>query len=118
MTKLVEFEGDTIRLTPEGEKLAEDLQAGRIVVDEFFDKAIQNMIDNGLLERVGEDFQITPKGAHIYSILSQSHDDELCHVCGRLKRKDCDDDGWLKAIGPKSDGSYITARPCPNKAPS
>lgn len=66
MTKLVEFEGDMIRLTPEGEKLAEDVRAGRVIIDDFFDKAIQNMLDHGLIERVGEDFQLTPKGKHVY----------------------------------------------------
>lgn len=25
----------------------------------------------------------------------------------------CDGSGWLGAIGPKADGSYITSRPCP-----
>src|ERR1700753_2060726 len=25
----------------------------------------------------------------------------------------CDGSGWLEPIGPKSDGSYITSRPCP-----
>jgi hypothetical protein len=119
MTRLVEFEGDMIRLTPDGEKLADDLNTGKITVDDFFDKTIQNMIDNGLIEHVDEDhFQITHKGAIIYRELRHSHDDELCKVCGRLKRKDCGPDGWLDAIGPKTDGSYITARPCPNKEPS
>lgn len=28
-----------------------------------------------------------------------------CERCGGM--------GWLDAIGPKSDGSYITSRPCP-----
>lgn len=56
-----------IQLTPEGWKLADELNAGHIDVDAFFDKAIQHMIDNGLRERVGPDsFQITPKGLHIY----------------------------------------------------
>jgi hypothetical protein len=109
MIKLIEFEGDEIRLTPEGVKLADDLHAGRVNVDEFFDRAIQNMIDQGLLERVGEDgFQITPKGAHIYHALRHTHDDELCPVCGLRKRKDCGPNGWLKA----------SAFPCPNKEPS
>lgn len=36
-----------------------------------------------------------------------------CARCGRPRRANCDD-GWLPAIGPKSDGSYITSRPCPN----
>jgi len=26
----------------------------------------------------------------------------------------CLGSGWLEPIGPKSDGSYITNRPCPN----
>lgn len=118
MTKLVDFDGDMIRLTPEGEKLAEDVRAGRVVIDDFFDKAIQNMLDHGLIERVGEDFQLTPKGKHVYHELSHSHDDDICAICKRHKRKDCDTEGWLYAIGPKSDDSYITCRPCPNKAPS
>lgn len=25
----------------------------------------------------------------------------------------CQGTGWLEPIGPKSDGSYITSRPCP-----
>jgi hypothetical protein len=50
--------------------------------------------------------------------LSHSHDDDICAICKRHKRKDCDTEGWLYAIGPKSDDSYITCRPCPNKAPS
>jgi Mn-dependent DtxR family transcriptional regulator len=71
MTKLVEFEGDMIRLTPEGEKLADDLNTGKITVDDYFDKTIQNMIDNGLIEKVGEDhYQLTPKGKDTYRALS------------------------------------------------
>jgi hypothetical protein len=38
----------------------------------------------------------------------------LCPKCMRPQRKNCDGTGWLDAIGPKSDGSYITSRPCPN----
>jgi len=38
-----------------------------------------------------------------------------CAICGKPKRKSCDDEGWLEAIGPKPDGSYITSRPCPNR---
>lgn len=75
MTKLVEFEGDAIRLTPEGAKLADDLQAGKITVDTFFDKTIQNMIDCGLIEDVGGgQYQITPKGAQIYTELSRKRE--------------------------------------------
>jgi hypothetical protein len=40
-----------------------------------------------------------------------------CQRCGRDKRKNCDGRGWLEAIGPCSDGSYITSRPCPNDNP-
>lgn len=109
MTKLIELEGDMIRLTPEGDKLAAEVRAGRINVDEFFERAIQNMIDNGLIERCGgENVQLTEKGAHVYRILSHSHDDELCPICGLLKRKDCGPGGWIKS----------TAHPCPNREPS
>lgn len=31
----------------------------------------------------------------------------------RPKCDRCDGTGWLEPIGPKSDGSYITSRPCP-----
>ena len=37
-----------------------------------------------------------------------------CALCGRPKRTNCNE-GWLDAIGPKSDGSYITSRPCPQR---
>lgn len=43
---------------------------------------------------------------------------EICPLCKRPKRKTCDGAGWLDAIGPCSDGSYITSRPCPNKRTS
>lgn len=37
-----------------------------------------------------------------------------CSKCGEPdKRRDCDGNGWLEAIGPCRDGSYITSRPCP-----
>jgi len=39
---------------------------------------------------------------------------ENCPRCGLPKRRTCDGDGWLEAIGPCGDGSYITSRPCPN----
>lgn len=39
---------------------------------------------------------------------------QRCAKCGLDKRRTCDGQGWLDAIGPKSDGSYITTRPCPN----
>jgi hypothetical protein len=71
MTKLFEIEGDMIRLTPEGHKRAEDLQAGRIIVDDDFDASIQSLIDKGLMVRVGDNLQITPKGEHVYLVLSQ-----------------------------------------------
>lgn len=75
MTKLVEFEGDMIRLTPEGEKVAEDLRAGKITVDKFFDKTIQNMIDCGLIEDIGGGhFQITPKGVQIYTEVNRKRE--------------------------------------------
>ena len=123
MTKLVEFEGDMIRLTPDGVKLAAELRAGRITVDEFFDKTIENMLDSGLIEKCGGGLQITEKGAQVYRILNSQlgfggDDEDMCPICKRPKRKDCDADGWLEAIGPKSDGSYITCRPCPNKEAS
>lgn len=38
---------------------------------------------------------------------------ERCKICGRPKREKCED-GWLPPIGPCSDDSYITSRPCPN----
>lgn len=37
----------------------------------------------------------------------------ICPKCGHGKRKDCDGAGWLEALGPYRDGSYITSRPCP-----
>jgi hypothetical protein len=37
----------------------------------------------------------------------------VCTKCGRPKRANCED-GWLPPIGPCSDDSYITSRPCPN----
>ena len=123
MTKLVEFEGDMIRLTPDGVKLAAELRAGRITVDEFFDKTIENMLDSGLIEKCGGGLQITEKGAQVYRILNSQlgfggDDEDMCPICKRPKRKDCDADGWPEAIGPKSDDSYITCRPCPNKVSS
>ena len=36
-----------------------------------------------------------------------------CEQCGRDRYGKCED-GWLPPIGPCSDGSYITSRPCPN----
>lgn len=41
----------------------------------------------------------------------------LCKTCERSKRRDCDGEGWLEALGPYRDGSYITSRPCPNENP-
>jgi DnaJ-class molecular chaperone len=41
----------------------------------------------------------------------------LGHARGSACRPTCDrckGQGWLDPIGPKSDGSYITSRPCPN----
>lgn len=40
-----------------------------------------------------------------------------CEKCGHYKRKDCDGKGWLEALGPYRDGSYITSRPCPYDNP-
>lgn len=37
-----------------------------------------------------------------------------CPKCGLPKRRTCDGQGWLDAIGPCADDSYITSRPCPN----
>jgi hypothetical protein len=37
-----------------------------------------------------------------------------CETCGQNKRRDCDGKGWLDALGPYCDGSYITSRPCSN----
>lgn len=36
-----------------------------------------------------------------------------CPTCKQPKKDNCDGYGWLEAIGPCSDGSYITSRPCP-----
>lgn len=41
-------------------------------------------------------------------------EENRCSICGHRKRIGCNGDGWLDAIGPKSDGSYITSRLCPN----
>ena len=72
MTKLVEFEGDMIRLTPDGEKLAKDVREGRVTIDDFFDKTIQAMIDKGLIDDLGGGhYQLTPKGVHVYHELSK-----------------------------------------------
>lgn len=38
-------------------------------------------------------------------------EDELAQIAPACER--CGGSGWLEAIGPKSDGSYITSRPCP-----
>jgi hypothetical protein len=49
------------------------------------------------------------------SAIIQPRDDRpTCHECGRPQRKDCNGRGWLEALGPYHDGSYITSRPCPN----
>jgi hypothetical protein len=40
-----------------------------------------------------------------------------CKTCGRRKRRDCDGQGWLEALGPYRDGSYISSRPCPSENP-
>jgi hypothetical protein len=42
------------------------------------------------------------------------HERPICPECLHPRRKDCDGRGWLEAIGPHSDGSYITSRPCPH----
>lgn len=36
-----------------------------------------------------------------------------CPTCGFRKMESCDGQGWLEAIGPCADGSYITSRRCP-----
>jgi hypothetical protein len=36
-----------------------------------------------------------------------------CAKCGHRRREDCDGEGWLEPIGPCSDGSYVSSRPCP-----
>jgi predicted transcriptional regulator len=71
MTKLVEIEGDMIRLTPEGHEYAE----GLIMTDKTFDASIQALIDKGLAVRVGDGIQITEKGACVYRDLSQKKKD-------------------------------------------
>ena len=43
--------------------------------------------------------------------------DEPCKKCGFLRRKDCDGKGWMEALGPYRDGSYMTSRPCLNDNP-
>ena len=43
----------------------------------------------------------------------QAERPKKCSKCGDERREDCDGAGWLDAIGPCADGSYITARPCP-----
>lgn len=45
------------------------------------------------------------------SEMSKERIEELLR--GRVvKCSRCNGEGWLDAIGPKSDGSYITSRPC------
>jgi len=46
--------------------------------------------------------------------LAERAEQPLCPTCGRTRRRDCDGRGWLDAIGPCADGSYVTSRPCPN----
>jgi superfamily II helicase len=65
MKKLTEIEGDMLRLTPDGKKLAEDLRAGR-GDDGSFDQAIQSLIDKGLMTRDGDNLSITEKGEAVY----------------------------------------------------
>jgi hypothetical protein len=38
----------------------------------------------------------------------------VCPTCNKPKKPNCDGEGWLEPIGPKSDGSYITSRRCWN----
>jgi hypothetical protein len=38
--------------------------------------------------------------------------EKKCAKCGHRRREDCDE-GWLEAIGPCRDGSYVSSRPCP-----
>jgi len=42
---------------------------------------------------------------------------KICPKCGLPQRKKCDGDGWMEAIGPCEDGSYMTSRPCLNDNP-
>jgi hypothetical protein len=34
-------------------------------------------------------------------------------MMAEVKCARCDGEGWIEPIGPHSDGSYITSRPCP-----
>ena len=43
--------------------------------------------------------------------------DRQCKKCRLPQRKDCDGNGWLEALGPCRDGSYVTSRPCSNDRP-
>lgn len=57
------------------------------------------------------------RGAMLAATLPAEALEHSCSMCGRNKRKDCDGKGWLEALGPYRDGSYITSRPCPNENP-
>jgi hypothetical protein len=39
--------------------------------------------------------------------------DETFPVWGKWRCPRCGGSGWLEPIGPRSDDSYITCRPCP-----
>lgn len=42
---------------------------------------------------------------------------KICPKCGEPQLKKCDGTGWMEAIGPCSDGSYMTSYPCSNDNP-
>lgn len=48
--------------TPEGIQAAKEKAAGHIVIDDF-DESLQGLIDKGLAVRVGNEVEITVKGA-------------------------------------------------------
>lgn len=94
MTKLFEIHDGFIKLTPQGQKLAEDLRAGHIVIDKSFDESLQGLIDKGLMVRVGDNLQVTEKGAHIYRYLSQKHMDAPVQTAAEIIAHEVwDDDG-------------------------
>ena len=48
-----------------------------------------------------------------YSEMRPSDSRQHAGPCPYCNCKRCGGTGWLEPIGPKSDGSYITSRPCP-----
>ena len=49
---------------------------------------------------------------------ADEHDDEsTCPLCGRSLVPGCDGAGWMEALGPYQDGSYMTSYPCRNDNP-